>query len=433
MKRILSTFALLISTLGMVCHGENGEGYVYTNNTDGTKTITLHEENSSITEIIVPIEIGGIRVSQISGLLGNFTKTNPCPNVNRIFIPAGIHITQPLATDKTSLVTMAIDNGSLTPEKVPFVFSTASSSSVAPTVFVFGGSNSTKVMTEAAKTVNAGVCKVQFTDGNNLIIQSYQFNGLSASRAKLFTATRYEGLIWAIKQRLATTPDETRTFSDITCIDLTGLTQATITFDDEYNPANLLDKYGATVKVSDSKTYTNDSAPNGTIADLQDFTTPSANQTTTINYTRQNTGGWNTVCLPFDLAVSELPAGCEAYTLSDKSTATEVRLQRLADNATITAGTPCLIWSTATSWTLRLSERQLKASVTPQSITQAGWTLTGSFTEQVIGAGHYKIDSNGAYLAPTNGAEAKAYPMRCYLTPAQPAGARQRIAVTSLR
>ena len=184
-----------------------------------------------------------------------------------------------------------------------------------------------------------------------------------------------------------------------------------MTFNLNPNIANEL-AFGAKVVFS-SKTYTSTN-----ILDKVNFTPPSTNTTTYITYNRTNTHDWNSVCLPFDIKESDFGTSCKIYTIS-AATDDQISLTRVETTETVVeAGTPCFIFSSADNWNLELSNVTISSNVAPKTINVGeDYQVIGSFTNETIGAGNYKLNSEGTEFGITESDAAKVTAFRCYIAP----------------
>lgn len=152
---------------------------------------------------------------------------------------------------------------------------------------------------------------------------------------------------------------------------------------------------------------------NFVLTDKKDFA-PTQNFTADKSfYTRTNTLGYNTVCMPFALTTSDFP-GCKVYTYIGM-TETTLRFQQVEDGKDIPGGTPVLVYSpTGDDWVLDLTGRAVvpEADGNETSSEKAG--MNGSFLARTIGADYYKLNSAGTKFAKTTYA-GKIVPFRFYL------------------
>lgn len=155
------------------------------------------------------------------------------------------------------------------------------------------------------------------------------------------------------------------------------------------------------------------------LTDKQDFYAPSAFTAQTVTYSRANTAGYNSVCLPF--AISAADFGSEAHLEQFTSTdGQSVSLTSTTDENA--AGQPCFVYcpETQTEWTLTKQNAYIVAE--PIEASDGNAVLHGSFTNAAIGAGQYKLTADGtAFGVTTNKGKVTAF--RTYLTPATTAGA----------
>lgn len=127
-----------------------------------------------------------------------------------------------------------------------------------------------------------------------------------------------------------------------------------------------------------------------------------------INYSRSDVAGFNTVCLPFAFAASQLPEGAQLFVL-DAINTTSVSLKTAES---VQAGEPCLVRFPSNytgSWDLTVNTNTELASAPKNK-----GTLKGSFTSGNIGEGKYKLNAEGTAFGITT-AEGVVNPFRAYL------------------
>lgn len=160
-------------------------------------------------------------------------------------------------------------------------------------------------------------------------------------------------------------------------------------------------------------------AYNLVLTDKQDFYAPSAFTAQTVTYSRANTAGYNSVCLPFAISAADFgsEARLEQFTSADDQS---VRLTSTTDENA--AGQPCFVYcpETQTEWTLTKQNAYIAAE--PLEATDGNAALRGSFVNAAIGAGQYKLTADGAGFGITTD-KGKVTAFRTYLTPATTAGA----------
>lgn len=155
------------------------------------------------------------------------------------------------------------------------------------------------------------------------------------------------------------------------------------------------------------------------LTDKQDFYAPSAFTAQTVTYSRANTAGYNSVCLPFAISAADFgsEARLEQFTSTDGQS---VSLTSTTDENA--AGQPCFVYcpETQTEWTLTKQNAHIVAE--PIEASDGNAVLHGSFTNAAIGAGQYKLTADGTAFGVTT-AKGKVTAFRTYLTPATTAGA----------
>lgn len=155
------------------------------------------------------------------------------------------------------------------------------------------------------------------------------------------------------------------------------------------------------------------------LTDKQDFYAPSAFTAQTVTYSRANTAGYNSVCLPFAISAADFgsEARLEQFTSTDGQS---VSLTSTTDENA--AGQPCFVYcpETQTEWTLTKQNAHIVAE--PIEASDGNAVLHGSFTNAAIGAGKFKLTADGTAFGVTTD-KGKVTAFRTYLTPATTAGA----------
>ncbi len=169
-----------------------------------------------------------------------------------------------------------------------------------------------------------------------------------------------------------------------------------------------------TTNVVDASTA---SAYNVVLTDKTDFYSPSNFTAETLTYSRSNTAGWNSVCLPFAVSASDFGTSASLEQFSNVSTADGATT--LSFNATAgenAAGQPCLVYcpDDVTEWNVSKTNAAVVASPVPVSVS--GATLQGSFTNETIGTGRYKLNASGTAFGVTTD-KGKVTAFRCYILP----------------
>ncbi len=148
------------------------------------------------------------------------------------------------------------------------------------------------------------------------------------------------------------------------------------------------------------------------LTDKEDFGPGFGFNATATHYTRTNTKGYNTVCMPFETKVSDY-VGCVVYEYTGTNAET-ITFKQLEDDATIDAGKPVLVYSEGgADWSFDLSSRSVVAVADGQTEEAEG--LNGSFLNRGLGQGYYKLNSAGTKFVMTT-ATSTITPFRFYLT-----------------
>lgn len=147
-----------------------------------------------------------------------------------------------------------------------------------------------------------------------------------------------------------------------------------------------------------------------------------------VTYSRTNTQGYNTVCLPFAVDIDDMKtmfgASAKIYTLASAATdgAVIMTFSEPASGTTIDAGKPFLIHNTNAdeNWEIDYSEKDVTVKGTADYTTEDGAKLVGSFVKynlkEKLGTvdGIYKLNSAGTYFVKAT-ASSTISPFRFYL------------------
>ena len=361
-------------------------------------------------EIVVPKIIKGTTITELKGIL----NTNNAIPLERLYLPHNIKVTSALTTNQTSLKCAVIEKGTILREYGTIVYNgnvSGVNNISLECILSFQESEQT-ILSLLGTTDNIntycrhiGYTQILYSNNSKENIHIYKWS-FSNNGFKL-TEAGFNYLIWAIKQhKNAGMPS----LEEVKEIDLSNVNE--ISFSEDFNPASLLN-YGATV-IAGETTYTH--LPKGTfeVTDKVDYIGPVAELNTTLSYSRSNTKGWNTVCLPFAINESDFPVGSNTkiYTISSGNH-DELNLAQVDG---VDAGEPCFIYTDAESWNLTLTNSTIPAGITPKETTVDNtWKMIGSFTNQTIGENHFKLNGDGTMLGRTNSETAVTYPFRCYL------------------
>ena len=370
---------------------DTDDGFNYTL-ANGVVTINYYS-NATTESLVVPSTIGGYPVTTVAAIDYGSTDTN----LKEIYIPSSVTtIGNTLVSANIPLESLVIANPNVT---LPSVLVNAGSSAVnakLKAVFFIGMSAS---VTAPSFSINSSVDKYKYDAGvvyvyfknesDPLPVHMFVYGYYSANRTVAAAHLNY---------LLSGLQNYGKDKSQIAYIDFSGL-QNNVTC--SLTETDLADAGVSGVGLISTGTTT--------IADLVNYTSVTAG--TSVTYIRCHTSGWNSVCLPFDIAESSFPANTKIYTLSG-ATADAITLTHVTDNdGKVTAGTPCYIYSEADTWQITAT---IAADATAGEAACDGWSLKGSFEESSIGADRYKLSSDGTAFGKTTSA-AKVYPYRCYL------------------
>lgn len=414
MKRvILLFFTILVASM---CKAED---FTYT--ISGT-TATITKYNGSEKSVVFPKEItdntGSYDVTSLVGSSSVIGNTN----VEEIYIPTGITTIKNVTKESKSLKAVVIEDGvNLIVYNAFYIGQETYYNQTLDNITVLTSctvSSSDLISNNFPEYLfNAGTIEV-FYQGNMgmTTIQMYLFDQGDFNK-RPFGKTRFNYLLSALQK-------SGKDISTITKIDLSLLKSnnnnshaVQFTFDtDNYNPSSELSS-GAIV-VTDTKSYTATGIRTTTITDKVNFIAPQYSILTDITYNRSNTLNWNSVCLPFDIKESDFGGTCKIYKVT-AATNSKISLTRVDTEGTVVeAGTPCFIHSTADNWNLNLHNVTISYNVAPKTIEVDGnWKVIGSFSNETIGTGKYKLNSEGSEFGITNSNEATVTAFRCYIAP----------------
>lgn len=393
--------------------------YYFSNNNDGTETITITEYTESDELLVVPKIYEGKTVTRIKKLLGSNNTTT-----QQIFLPDHITITGSLTTNRTELRCAVIEEETIQTENGAFSINNdnARNNSKLDCIYVFGHKkpSRTELVSVSSEPYLCyyGYAEISYlnkTDKEEVQVYTWGYN--NDPKMSTYGEERYKYLVWALEQHLA---NKGRSINEIVDINFSGLNNTPVNNKNLYiiynfgnfNPASLLN-YGATVIAGDT-TYTH--LPEGMleVTDKVDYVGPVADIRTELSYSRTNTKGWNTVCLPFAINETDFTAdsNTKIYTISSG----DHDNLNLAQVDGVEAGEPCFIYTDAENWDLNLTNCTIPAGITPKETTVDNtWKMIGSFTNQTIGVDHFKLNGDGTMLGRTNSDAAVTYPFRCYL------------------
>lgn len=402
MKRYLLIFISFIFTMNAIAIDYYESGNFKFTIIDN-KYISLNQYLGDGASFSIPSSVDGYNypVNELYGPSTNEKAVVPSScEVKDIFIPSNIKRLFRVTRDNKFLETVTIENGDeLTYAQSCFYFDWPSSSFKYLIIF---NNNKTYFTSMNGGQYLFKDCKItlKFLDNSNETIRMYFLDSD-------FNDTKFGFLLSALKKR----GTDIGSVSEISLSNNTNSSSYKMTFNLNPNIANEL-AFGAKVVFS-SKTYTSTN-----ILDKVNFTPPSTNTTTYITYNRTNTHDWNSVCLPFDIKESDFGTSCKIYTIS-AATNDQISLTRVETTETVVeAGTPCFIFSSADNWNLELSNVTISSNVAPKTINVGeDYQVIGSFTNETIGAGNYKLNSEGTEFGITESDAAKVTAFRCYIAP----------------
>ena len=128
-----------------------------------------------------------------------------------------------------------------------------------------------------------------------------------------------------------------------------------------------------------------------------------------VTYQRTFHKGWNSLCVPFAVKASYIK-GCKLVVVKDNENSGSKKYFLFTNVEEVAAGTPCLVWvEKDTECDLKLKEQTLVASPVNTGI------MKGSYSNVVIGAGCYKLTSDGESFSITTGENAMVTAYRAYI------------------
>lgn len=155
------------------------------------------------------------------------------------------------------------------------------------------------------------------------------------------------------------------------------------------------------------------------LTDLKDFYAPAAFTAQSLTYTRRLYEGYNSVCLPFDFEAADFGEGAAVECLSgttDQNGTTWLNFTSAI--GTQAAGTPCLVKCAADADAHVIWKNDVQVASTPLSLAAGSLvTMEGSFLNQPIGAGKYKLNDSGTKFGITTD-KGMVGAFRSYIAPA---------------
>jgi len=438
MKRIISLSALLlfaITSMAATITFTIGD-FTYSTTT-GSSTAKITKYNGADSYVSFPTSVSyegtTYQITEINNANISIIPSNNS-TVEKIFIPSGITTLKTVTKELASLKTVVIEDGT-TLQNVYNAFYlnsirfnnnildniiVLSSCSTSPSNFVSSNAEDLLLKAGEIKVYYQEVCET---------IQMYLYSNLGKMTERKFGTVRFRYLLSALQKG-------GKDISTISKIDLSQMPNNTnnvnvnFTFDtDNYDPSSELSP-GAIV-VTNTKSYTAPGTRTTTITDKENFTAPQYSILTDITYNRSNTLKWNSVCLPFDIKESDFGNDvCKIYIVT-AATDQQINLTRVESTETLVkAGTPCFIYSNASEWTLSLANATIRNDVAAKTLpVGVNWQVVGSFTNETIGSGKYKLNSSGTEFGITNSDAATVTAFRCYLNYTGSQGAPNRLSV----
>lgn len=130
-----------------------------------------------------------------------------------------------------------------------------------------------------------------------------------------------------------------------------------------------------------------------------------------VKYERMLYNGWNSMCLPFLLKREQLDVdGVKLVVVKDVETIGREKYVSLESVENVKPGEPCLVY-TPVDYKLSLDLKEVQLVDTPSGSS----ILKGSFDDVEIGAGCYKLSSDGNSFSLTKSDKAVSKPFRAYI------------------
>ncbi len=209
-------------------------------------------------------------------------------------------------------------------------------------------------------------------------------------------------------------------YTDGTAATIPVLTGNALAFVQPKDGSALPSALAETANVVDATDADAPRAANVVITDKTAFYSPSDFTADKITYARTNTAGWNSVCLPFAVSASDFGEGSRIETLyganyGGGTEAATIGFKTLSGENP--AGQPCLVYcpDDVTEWSVTKTDAEIVAE--PVEVSADGVTMTGSYLNAAIGAGKYKLSSDGTAFGITSD-KGKVYAFRSYVTAA---------------
>ena len=155
------------------------------------------------------------------------------------------------------------------------------------------------------------------------------------------------------------------------------------------------------------------------ITDLADFVAPHAITARSLSYTRTLRPGYNSYCLPFPVTAADFGEGAHIDVFTGTTQSDGITYLHFASvSGTLPAGTPCLVWipEEVADHEFSLADAQVTNTTVSADSPDGTLALKGSFTLENIGAGRYKLASDGKRFGITTEKGIVA-PFRAYLEP----------------
>ena len=166
--------------------------------------------------------------------------------------------------------------------------------------------------------------------------------------------------------------------------------------------------------ISQRTSYSYYYCKNMELTDMKDFYFPHSStpiKVDELTYTRTNTKGYNTVCLPFAITATDVQAEENGLLLFSSVDKKQNNINFTSVDKVTADQMPCLVKSTADSWTITKQNVDVYGQAYNSSKDN---TYVGAFSKALIGAGYYKLDGTGTKFVKTK-SDSTIKPFRGYM------------------
>lgn len=158
--------------------------------------------------------------------------------------------------------------------------------------------------------------------------------------------------------------------------------------------------------------------PKFVLTDLEDFYSPVDFVAEAGSYTRTNTQGLNSVCLPFAITEAKVNNG-KIGTYKSSNIEDGTGTISFEEVNSVDAGVPCIVdCEDNNDWAITFENTAIVATPVNDN------PMKGSYVAKVIGTNHFKVSSDGTKFVNTV-SDSKVFPFRAYLDLTTQAGAKE--------